>query len=125
LPDGSWTLSSEVAPASWIVYVGQYSSPLTIDKKRAELLALKFKVEPVTNPELELGLSLGRFDNQADAVAELEALKKRGLPKALVVQEHPEQRGMAFRARLGDRLSRAMLDVLKPVLAGKDWAACR
>ena len=125
LPDGSWTLSPAVEPASWIVYIGQYSSPLTIDKKRAELLALKFKVEPLTNPELELGLSLGRFDNQAAAVAELETLKKRGLRKALVVQEHPEQRGMVMRVRLGERLSRSKLDALKPVLAGKGWVDCR
>jgi len=125
LPDGSWTLSPAVEPASWIVYIGQYSSPLTIDKKRAELLALKFKVEPLTNPELELGLSLGRFDNQAAAVAELETLKKRGLRKALVVQEHPERRGMVMRVRLGERLSRSKLDALKPVLAGKGWVDCR
>jgi len=124
LPDGSWTLSAALEPASWIVYIGQYNSALTIDKKRAELTALNFKVEPLTNPDLELGLSLGRFDNQAAAVAELEALKKRGLRKALVVQEHPERRGLALRVRLSDKLPRSQLDGLKPELAGKAWVDC-
>ena len=55
----------------------------------------------------------------------METLKKRGLRKALVVQEHPEQRGMVMRVRLGERLSRSKLDALKPVLAGKGWVDCR
>lgn len=125
LPAGSWTLSAATEPARWIVYIGQYSSPLTIEKKRADLLALKFKVEPLTNPDLELGLSLGHFDTQAAATTALEALKKRGLPKALVVQEHPERRGMALRVRLGEGLPRSQLDGLQTLLAGKAWGDCR
>jgi hypothetical protein len=124
LPAGSWTLSAATEPARWIVYIGQYSSPLTIDKKRAELLALKFRVEPLTNPDLELGLSLGHFDTQTAAMAELDALKKRGLRKALVVQEHPERRGMALRVRLSDQLPRSQLEGLKPILVGKAWVDC-
>ncbi|MEY4266232.1 MAG: hypothetical protein RIS90_767 [Pseudomonadota bacterium] len=124
LPAGSWTLSAATEPARWIVYIGQYSSPLTIDKKRAELLALKFSVEPLTNPDLELGLSLGHFETQAAAMTELEALKKRGLRKALVVQEHPERRGMALRVRLSDKLPRSQLEGLKPMLVGKAWVDC-
>lgn len=125
LPAGRWTLSAATEPARWIVYIGQYSSPLTIEKKRAELLALKFNVERLTNPDLELGLSLGHFETQAAAMTELEALKKRGLRKALVVQEHPERRGMALRVRLGDGLPRSQLDGLQAVLAGKSWGDCR
>ena len=60
LPASSWTLVPTLMPARWIVYIGQYSSLATIESKRAELAALKISVEPLINPELELGLSLGR-----------------------------------------------------------------
>ena len=125
LPVSAWTLVPALTPARWIVYIGQYSSPATIENKRAELAALKISVEPLTNPELELGLSLGHFETRAAAAAALEALKKRGLRKALVVQEQPELPGVVLRVRLSNGLARAQLSGLTPALAGKDWLPCR
>jgi hypothetical protein len=125
LPASAWTLVPALTPARWIVYIGQYSSPATIESKRAELAALKISVEPLTNPELELGLSLGHFETRAAAAAALEALKKRGLRKALVVQEQPELPGVVLRVRLSNGLARAQLSGLTPALAGKDWLPCR
>ena len=125
LPASAWTLVPALTPARWIVYIGQYSSPVTIENKRAELAALKISVEPLTNPELELGLSLGHFETRAAAAAALEALKKRGLRKALVVQEQPELPGVVLRVRLSNGLARAQLSGLTPALAGKDWLPCR
>ena len=125
LPASSWTLVPTLMPARWIVYIGQYSSPATIESKRAELAALKISVEPLINPELELGLSLGHFETRAAAAAALEALKKRGLRKALVVQEQPELPGAVLRVRLSKDLDRARLSGLASVLAGKDWVPCR
>lgn len=125
LPASAWTLVAALTPARWIVYIGQYSSPATIENKRAELAALKISVEPLTNPELELGLSLGHFETRAAAAAALEALKKRGLRKALVVQEQPELPGVVLRVRLSNGVARAQLSGLTPALAGKDWLPCR
>ena len=125
LPASAWALVPTLTPARWIVYIGQYSSPVTIENKRAELAALKISVEPLTNPELELGLSLGHFETRAAAAAALEALKKRGLRKALVVQEQPELPGAVLRVRLSNGLVRAQLSGLTPALAGKDWVPCR
>ena len=125
LPASAWALVPTLTPARWIVYIGQYSSPVTIENKRAELAALKISVEPLTNPELELGLSLGHFETRAAAAAALEALKKRGLRKALVVQEQPELPGVVLRVRLSNGLARAQLSGLTPALAGKDWLPCR
>ncbi len=125
LPASAWALAPALMPARWIVYIGQYSSPVTIENKRAELAALKISVEPLTNPELELGLSLGHFETRAAAAAALEALKKRGLRKALVVQEQPELPGVVLRVRLSNGLARAQLSGLTPALAGKDWLSCR
>lgn len=125
LPASSWTLVPTLMPARWIVYIGQYSSLATIESKRAELAALKISVEPLINPELELGLSLGHFETRAAAAAALEALKKRGLRKALVVQEQPELPGAVLRVRLSKDLDRARLSGLASALAGKDWLPCR
>jgi len=125
LPASAWTLVPTLTPARWIVYVGQYSSPATIESKRAELAALKISVEPLINPELELGMSLGHFETRAAAAAALEALKKRGLRKALVVQEQPELSGAVLRVRLRNDLDRARLSGLASALAGKDWLPCR
>jgi cell division protein FtsN len=125
LPASAWTVVPTLTPARWIVYIGQYSSPATIENKRAELAALKISVEPLTNPELELGLSLGHFETRAAAAAALEALKKRGLRKALVVQEQPELPGLVLQVRLSNGLARAQLSGLTPALAGKDWVPCR
>jgi hypothetical protein len=125
LPASAWTLVPALTPARWIVYIGQYSSPVTIENKRAELAALKISVEPLTNPDLELGLSLGHFETRAAAAAAREAVKKRGLRKALVVQEQPELPGVVLRVRLSNGLARAQLSGLTPALAGKDWLPCR
>ena len=125
LPASAWALVPTLTPARWIVYIGQYSSPATIENKRAELAALKISVEPLTNPELELGLSLGHFETRAAAAAALEAFKKRGLRKALVVQEQPELPVAVLRVRLSNGLVRAQLSGLTPALAGKDWVPCR
>jgi hypothetical protein len=52
-------------------------------------------------------------------------LKKRGLRKALVVQEQPELPGAVLRVQLSGGLERVQLSGLTPVLAGKDWVPCR
>ncbi len=125
LPASAWALVPKMMPARWIVYIGQYSSAITIENKRAELAALKISVQPLINPELELGLSLGHFKTRAAATAALEALKKRGLRKAIVVQEQPELPGTVLRVRLSNGIERAQLSGLTAALAGKEWLPCR
>lgn len=71
LPPEAWAMTPATLPARWIIYIGQYNSPLTIASKRAELAALNIAVEALTNPELELGLSLGHFTSQSAAATAL------------------------------------------------------
>ena len=125
LPASAWALVPKLTPARWIVYIGQYSSPVTIENRKAELAALKISVEPLINPELELGLSLGHFETRAAAAAALEGLKKRGLRKAIVLQEQPELPGAVLRVRLGKGVERDQLSGLTVALAGKGWVPCR
>ena len=125
LPRGSWRLDAAVAPAHWIVYMGKFTSLELLAKKRSELSALNLKLEPLTNPALQPGLSLGGFDTKAAADALLETLNKRGVRTAQVVQEHTEVRGSQLRIPEADEALRSKLEALKPALADKALIPCR
>ena len=124
LPAGSWLLDAAIEPARWIVYMGKYPDAQTLLKKRLELAALNLRVEPLTNPALDFGLSLGSFDTEARANAGLLALTKQGVHTAQVVQERPELHGMVFRIPVVDAALKARLNDLNPALAGKPLSAC-
>lgn len=125
LPAGSWSLDATVEPARWIVYMGQYVSAEALASKRAELAALNLRFEPLVNPALQWGLSLGGFETQAAADAALDALNQRGVRTARVVQERAELHGMMLRLPAVDDSLRARLGELKPALAGKALSPCR
>ena len=124
LPAGSWVLEAGVEPARWIVYMGKYVNAEALVKKRSELATLNLRFEPLINPALELGLSLGGYETQTAANVALEALSQRGVRTARVVQERPEVRGMMLRVPAVDDTVRARLDQLKPALADKTLGAC-
>ena len=125
LPAGSWSLDAAVEPARWIVYLGPYVSAEALASKRSELASLNLRFEPLTNPALLWGLSLGGFETQAAADAALDALTQRGVRTARVVQERAELRGMMLRLPAADDTLRARLGELKPALAGKQLSPCR
>ncbi len=124
LPAGVWSLDEVVVPQRWIVYMGKYPDAQALAKKRAELLALNLRIEPVLNPSLAPGLSLGAFESQALADAELAALVQRGVRTAQVVQESAESRASMLRITPLDDAVRARLDALRPLLAGKSLRPC-
>ena len=125
LPVGSWALNAAVEPARWIVYMGKYASAEELAKKRSELTALNLKFEPLTNPALASGLSLGGFETQAAADAALDAVSRRGVRTARVVQERAEVTGFMLRLPAVDDALRVRLDQLKPALAGNALNLCR
>lgn len=124
LPPGSWTLEAVVEPARWIVYMGPYANAAALAKKQAELAALKLRAEPLNNPALASGLSLGGYETQAAATAALGGVSRRGVRTARVVQERAELRGFMLRVPAADSALRSRLDDLKPVLAGKALNPC-
>lgn len=124
LPAGAWLLDDAMEPGRWIVYMGKYANAAELAKKRAQLASLELKFEPLTNPALGLGLSLGGFETQAAAQAALEVFSRRGVRTARVVQERAEVRGTLLRLPAADEALRARLDELKPVLAGLVLRPC-
>ena len=124
-PAGSWTLDSVTEPGRWIIYMGKYAGVEQVARKRAELRQLGISFEALTNPELEPGLSLGSFPNEAAATTQLNVLAERGVRTARVVQERPEQRGQRLLLPAVDDTLRARLPELAGVLAGKTLRPCR
>ena len=125
LPAGAWSIEPAVEPGRWIVYMGRYPDAQALLKKRGELASLNLRFEPINNPALDFGLSLGGFDTEERARTELAALSQRGVRTATVVQERPEQRGNLFRVPVVDDAWRPGLDQLRAALAGQALRACK
>lgn len=124
-PAGSWTLEPASEPARWIVYMGKYASAEQVERKKGELRQRGISFEPLANPTLEPGLSLGGYPTQAEADRQLEVLSQRGVRTAHVVQERAELRGQRLQLPAVDEALRPRLDELKAALAGKPLRPCR
>ena len=83
-----------------------------------------YGTEPIENPALANGLSLGGFDSQEKAVSELAALVKRGVRTAQVVQERAGTHASMLRISQVDDAVRARIEELRPALAGKTLRPC-
>jgi len=125
LPPDSWQFESGLEPARWIVYMGKYADNDTMNKKVAELRGRNIRFEPVTNPPLGPGLSLGAFPSEASAKEALDQFAQRGVRTARVVQERPEVRGQWLRFPQADAALKQRLDGTKgTILAGRALKSC-
>lgn len=123
-PEGSWRVAEGMEPARWMVYMGKYTDADVLARKKAELGRRNVKFDPVTAPEFQPGLSLGRFSTEADATLALKQLEGRGVVSARVVRERAELRGQVLRFAVVDDALRARLDSLKAPLAGRALRPC-
>jgi hypothetical protein len=123
--DPQWALLQEALRAArWIVYMGRYADAEAVRRKRGELSVLKVATEPLRNPALEPGLSLGAHPSEAQAKAALEALGLRGVRTARVVREREEVRSHLVRVPDVEPALKPQLDSLRPMLAGKAFQPC-
>ncbi len=124
LPAQAWVLDEVAMPARWIVYMGKYANAAELAKKRAQLATLRLTFEPLSNPALAPGLSLGAFASQAQADAALEALALRGVRTARVVQERPESQAFRLRLPAVDDALQTQLPPVRAALAGQALLPC-
>lgn len=124
-PAGSWALEPTLEPARWIVYMGGYPDADSANRKKGELRAMGVSFQPLVNPGLEPGISLGGYRTEQEANAQLGLLAERGVRTARVLVERAEQRGQLLRLPAVDDALRTRIDELKPVLAGRTLRACR
>ena len=128
LPAGSWVLESTLEPARWIVYMGRYASLEAAIKKRGELRGLGVASELVKGTPftggLAPGLSLGSFETEDQAAAELALMPRRGVKTAGIRLERPEQRGKRLKLPVVNAALLGSLESVKAQLEGKALEAC-
>ena len=123
LPAESWSLEPGVEPGRWMVYMGRYASAELLERKKAELRGMHVKYEAAP-ANLEPGLSLGRFDNEAGANQLLAQVVQRGVRTAHVVAERLETHGLRLTLPAVGAALKAQLETLKPALGGKAFNTC-
>ena len=124
LASGSWQFESVAVAARWIVYMGKFANAEALAKKQGELTAMKLAPQTLTNPDLEIGLSLGGFATQSEATAELNKLSLRGIRTAKVLLERQEGKQSQLKLPVVTPEMKAQLVDLKPSLAGKPLHSC-
>lgn len=127
LPAGThWLVQDGERPGVWLIYMGKYANREALDKKVAELKRVDVSAEPLrSSPELEPGLSLGRFDSQTQADARLADLAKHGVRTARVINITPPAPMHTLRFAQADGSLQRTLAGLKARLPGeKGFSPC-
>lgn len=120
-----WSLDPAVQTARWIIYLGPYATAAALNKKRAELAARKVEPLELDDPSLEPGLSLGNFESEEAARAQLEEFARRGVRTARLLQTRPQLKGLQLRLLVGlTAPEQARLVPLQVELAGKPLTPC-
>jgi hypothetical protein len=87
LPDGSWVSVKSSRPGLWMVYLGKFKDRDEQLKRQEELRAMRVEYDDLRSPpELLPGLSLGRFEERANAVNAQEKFSQRGIRNARVIE---------------------------------------
>ncbi len=123
-PAESWQFDTVAVTARWMVYMGKFASEEALAKKRGELAAMNFKVLTVESPALQLGLSLGVYESEAQANVELIRLGARGIRTARVVQERVAEQTTVLRLPAVSEAMLPLVEKLTPELGSKSLAAC-
>ncbi len=124
LPDGTWTLDAQLIPERWIIYMGKYANEADLSRKRAQLDNLQLTFEPLLKSDLAPGLSLGSYPTQDAAAVALEALTRRGVRTARVLQELPATQAYQLRVPIVDESMQKPLMAVKAALNGKPLEVC-
>lgn len=126
LPVGSWVELSVDKPGAWIVYMGRYPDAVQLAEKEEQLRRFPgLAFERVRGlPDLEPGLSLGRFDNRARADAALARLVERGVRTARVITVAAPSTSHMLRIERADAALQARLAALEASALGRGFVRC-
>ena len=129
LPNTGWATVPAGQPGAWIVYMGPYPNRDALGKKEDELKRRALAYEelhdnPALAPGLSLGLSLGRYDQRANADQALAALVRQGVRSARVVELAAAPGRHWLRVENADTALAAQLMALKAPAFGNGFAAC-
>ena len=108
LTAGAWQVQRQDDPGAFMIYMGRYADREMLQRKLAELKRLKIDGEDLRGaPELQPGISLGRFDDQASANAAMAQMAQRGLRTARVITLRQAQSQTVLRVPAADATLRA------------------
>ena len=124
LAAGSWLARKSEDSGSFMVYMGRYADHEALQHKQDELKRLKLDAEELRGtPELQPGLSLGRFDNKPAADAALAGMLRHGVRTARVITLRPAQSQTSLRLPAADPATRTRLAGLR-LPAGPGFVLC-
>lgn len=122
---GAWTTVAGERKGVFMIYMGKYADDEALERKIEELKRLRMEPQVLkTAPDLQPGLTLGRFDDKAAAEAELGRLSQRGLRTARVVTLVPPAPLVTLRVPAATEVQREKLATLKLPGNGPGFAAC-
>lgn len=124
LPADSWQLVESLTRGRWIVYMGRYDNTEQLERKKAELRALKMDFRTLSVPGLAPGLALGTFSNEAAAKQWLQKVTRDGVRTARVAQERAESVSFTLRLPEATPAQRAAIDGLGEAMVGKSLQDC-
>lgn len=125
LPAHSWSFEPVHPPLQWIIYMGKYPNQEAVKRKLAQLALLR-GVKPQTprDPALLPGISLGNFDTETAAQAELQRLNGVGVRTARVVQANETPTSAHLVVPAATAAIRSALLELQPVLQNHRLEPC-
>jgi hypothetical protein len=126
LPPDAYKDVAVQKPGLWIIYMGRYPDAAQLADKVAQLNRIGgIDFEHLRGlPQLEPGLSLGRFRDRASAEAALVELNNRGIRTARVVTVVAPVRMHRLRAESPNAELKKRLLALKLPALGKGFARC-
>lgn len=123
-PEAVWVLDELGLPERWMVYMGKYTNPDELAKKREQLTELKVNFSVITSAAWGPGVSLGVFNSQEGASTTLQELVRRGVRSARVVRERPSSQHYRLRLPTIRPPNQPVLDAIKAALPGKTLELC-
>lgn len=125
VPAERWTLRPIERPGTWLIYIGRYANREVLLKRQETFRQSGIAAEEVRDlPELEPGLSLGRFDSRARADAAQQQFLQRGVRTTRVVAVAPAITAQMLRVEQADALLASELLTLKNAALPRGFALC-
>jgi len=122
---GGWTTVKTERPGAWILYMGKFANREALLKKADELKRRKVAYDEVHAPAaLDMGLSIGRYDDRAAAERALAKFGEQGIHTARVAEVSTPGASYLLRAANADAALAARLTALRVDALGKGFAEC-
>ncbi|KNZ31378.1 MAG: hypothetical protein AD742_17595 [Methylibium sp. NZG] len=125
LPDGSWVSVKSSRPGLWMVYLGKFKDREEQLKRQDELRTMRVEYDDLRSPaELLPGLSLGRFEERANAVNAQEKFTQRGIRNTRVIEVRPPANTVLLRVDKAPPVLAAQALGLNSSALGKGFVPC-